>query len=132
MGLIVMPSRTRSQTHERHRNLRNDRRPPYRCLGVAVIVAGLLFAVFRFFFPEQGKSDRYRIFRQNLGRGILLGLEFLIAADIIRTVAVTPTLNDVFVLGIIVLIRTFLSLSLQVEIDGRWPWQSASGTDAKT
>ena len=57
--------------------------------------------------------------RQNLGRGILLGLEILIAADIIRTVAITPTLDGVLVLGVIVLIRTFLSMALQVELEGR-------------
>jgi uncharacterized membrane protein len=65
---------------------------------------------------------RYRRFRQDLGRGILLGLEFLVAADIIRTVAVAPTLENVLVLGLIVLIRTFLSIALQVEIDGVLPW----------
>jgi hypothetical protein len=68
-------------------------------------------------------SDVYRRFRQDLGRGILLGLEFLVAADIIRTVAVTPTLQSVAVLGLIVVIRTFLSMALQVEVDGRLPWQ---------
>jgi hypothetical protein len=57
------------------------------------------------------------------GRSILLGLEFLVAADIIRTVAVQPSLENVTVLGLIVLIRTFLSFSLEVEIDGRWPWR---------
>ena len=68
--------------------------------------------------------------RQDLGRGILLGLEILIAADIIRTVAITPTLDGVLVLGVIVLIRTFLSMALQVELEGRWPWQSrADGRD---
>lgn len=66
----------------------------------------------------------YRRFRQDLGRGILLGLEFLVAADIIRTVAVVPTLEGVLALGLIVLIRTFLSMALQVELEGRWPWQS--------
>ena len=62
-------------------------------------------------------------FRSGLGRSILLGLEFLVAADIINTVAVEPTIESLFVLAGIVLIRTFLSFSLQVEIDGRWPWQ---------
>ena len=61
----------------------------------------------------------------SLGRSILLGLEFLVAADIIRTVAVQPSLQNVAVLGLIVLIRTFLSFSLEVEIDGRWPWRRA-------
>ncbi len=62
-------------------------------------------------------------FRQNLGRAILLGLEFLIAGDIIRTVVVAPTLDNVLILGLIVIIRTFLSVALQLEIEGRWPWQ---------
>ena len=67
--------------------------------------------------------DAYQKLRQDIGRAILLGLEILVAADIIRTVAVTPTLNSVIILGVIVLIRTFLSLSMQVEIEGRFPWQ---------
>ena len=92
-------------------------------LGVAVIVLGLAVAAIRFVARGLAQTDGLRTFRQDLGRGILLGLEILIAADIIRTVAITPTLDDVLVLGLIVLIRTFLSLSLQVEIDGRWPWQ---------
>ena len=68
-------------------------------------------------------ADPYRRLRQDIGRGILLGLEFLVAADIIRTVAVTPTMEGVKVLGLIVVIRTFLSMALQVELEGRWPWQ---------
>lgn len=94
-------------------------------LGVLAILAALLVASAR--FMAQGLrapgGEGYHRFRQDLGRGILLGLEFLVAADIIRTVAVSPTLDDVLVLGLIVLIRTFLSLSLGVELDGRWPWQ---------
>jgi len=74
----------------------------------------------------QGLEEAYRIVRTVFGRSILLGLEFLVAADIIRTVAVQPSLQNVAVLGLIVLIRTFLSFSLEVEIDGRWPWQPAS------
>jgi uncharacterized membrane protein len=66
-------------------------------------------------------------FRSNLGRAILLGLEFLVAADIINTVAVTPTLLSVAVLAGIVIIRTFLSFSLEVEIEGRWPWDRKRG-----
>jgi uncharacterized membrane protein len=61
-----------------------------------------------------------------VGRALLLGLEFLIAGDIIRTVVVAPTLQNVMVLGMIVLIRTFLSLSLQLEIEGKLPWQRAA------
>ena len=70
---------------------------------------------------------RRPIFRSSLGRAILLGLEFLVAADIINTVAVTPTLLSVAVLAGIVIIRTFLSFSLEVEIEGRWPWQRRKG-----
>lgn len=68
--------------------------------------------------------------RTVFARTILLGLEFLVAADIIRTVAVQPSLENVAVLGLIVLIRTFLSFSLEVELDGRWPWARASGAEA--
>jgi uncharacterized membrane protein len=68
-------------------------------------------------------GNYYSLYRQDAGRAILLGLEFLIAGDIIRTVVVAPTLQNVLVLGMIVLIRTFLSLSLQLEIDGKLPWQ---------
>ncbi|MEO7663670.1 MAG: DUF1622 domain-containing protein [Candidatus Limnocylindrales bacterium] len=72
----------------------------------------------------------YSQFRQQLGRVILLGLELLVAADIIRTVAVTPTLESVAVLGVIVLVRTFLSFSLEVELTGSWPWQRGHGEAA--
>src|SRR5437588_12926430 len=68
-------------------------------------------------------GNYYSLYRQDVGRAILLGLEFLIAGDIIRTVVVAPTLQNVVVLGLIVLIRTFLSLSLQLEIEGKLPWQ---------
>jgi len=93
-------------------------------IGVAVIALGAVFAAavtVRKMFGRSG--DAYRFFREQLGRSILLGLEFLVAADIIRTVALTPTWQSVVVLAGIVLIRTFLSFSLEVEISGRWPWQ---------
>ncbi|HEX8374326.1 MAG TPA: DUF1622 domain-containing protein, partial [Geminicoccaceae bacterium] len=77
-----------------------------------------------------GWAKAYRGYRANLGRGILLGLELLVAADIIGTVAATPTLQNLAVLGLIVLIRTFLSFSLEVEIEGRWPWQAARAEGA--
>ena len=91
--------------------------------GVLVIVAGILIAGGRYLMQRRAESDPYHRLRQDLGRGILLGLELLVAADIIRTVAVPPTLEGVMVLGLIVLIRTFLSMALQVELEGRWPWQ---------
>ena len=91
--------------------------------GVVAIVVGLVAATVRFFIVGRQAPDGYRRFRRDLGQGILLGLEFLVAADIVRTVAVTPTLEGVLILGLIVVIRTFLSMSLQVELEGRWPWR---------
>lgn len=98
--------------------------------GVVAIVFGLLAATYRFASVGRREAGGYRRFRQDLGRGILLGLEFLVAADIIRTVAVVPTLQGVLVLGLIVLIRTFLSMALQVELEGRWPWQREVATSS--
>ena len=93
-------------------------------VGVIVIVAGALLATGRFFFKRRRETGTsYRLYRQDLGRAILLGLEFLIAGDIIRTVVVAPTLENIVILGLIVLIRTFLSMALQLEVEGRWPWQ---------
>jgi uncharacterized membrane protein len=92
--------------------------------GVAVIVIGAVIntgtAAVRLAHHE---TRTYRRYRQELGQTILLGLELLIAGDIIRTVAAEPTLTSVGVLAVIVLIRTFLSFSLEVELTGRWPWQ---------
>ena len=93
-------------------------------VGVAVIAAGAVLAAGGAIGRMLRRTgDAYKVFRQQLGRSILLGLEFLVAADIIRTVAVEPTLQSVGVLAGIVLIRTFLSFSLELEITGRWPWQ---------
>jgi uncharacterized membrane protein len=92
--------------------------------GVVVIVTGAAIAfVASVVRLSRRESDVYRRFRQQLGRAILLGLELLVAGDIIRTVAASPTLISIGVLGLIVLIRTFLSFSLEVELTGRWPWQ---------
>lgn len=99
--------------------------------GVAVIVIGLVFATFNFLVRGRRAEHPYRQYRQDIGRGILLGLEFLVAADIIRTVAVEPTLRGVLVLGLIVLVRTFLSVALEVELEGRWPWQRGSTPDSR-
>ena len=94
--------------------------------GVGVMIAGIVLAtalaVPRVMRKEPGR-DVYRDYRQSLGRAILLSLELLVAADIIRTVAVSPTLRSVLVLAIIVAVRTFLSMALEVELEGRWPWQ---------
>jgi uncharacterized membrane protein len=94
--------------------------------GVFVIVIGAIVATLRFLLRRgQDFGGSYRAYRQGLGRAILLGLEILIAGDIIRTVVVAPTLENVLILGLIVIIRTFLSMALQLEVDGRWPWQHA-------
>jgi uncharacterized membrane protein len=96
-------------------------------IGVAVIAGGAILAVFLTIGrARQEDGGAYEFFRRRLGRAILLGLEFLVAADIIRTVAVTPSGESVAVLGGIVLIRTFLSFSLQLEVTGAWPWQQHS------
>ena len=93
-------------------------------VGVAVIAVGALISAAGVVSRLRTKTgDVYRVFRQQLGRSILLGLEFLVAADIIRTVAVTPDARSVAVLAGIVLIRTFLSFSLELEVTGYWPWQ---------
>ena len=90
--------------------------------GVAAIVVGVVIAAAMSLRHRPFGADEYRLFRQRLGRAILLGLELLVAADIIRTVAVTPTFTSAGVLALIVVIRTFLSFSLEVELEGRWPW----------
>ena len=99
--------------------------------GVAVILIGVAGASLGFLRRLQSgvpAAERFHTFRRDVGRSILLGLEFLIAADLIRTVAVDPTLSNVAILGLIVLIRTFLGLTLDVEVEGKWPWQGeASG-----
>lgn len=99
-------------------------------IGVLAIAGGIgltiLLAAGRVWRHE---PDVYRSFRQQVGRAILLGLELLVAADIIRTVAVSPTLESVAVLSGIVLVRTFLSFSLEVELTGMWPWQRGRDED---
>lgn len=92
--------------------------------GVAAMVIGALIAsIAAGVRLVRREGPVYVPYRRALGRSILLGLELLVAADIIRTVAITPTLESVAVLAGIVLIRTFLSFSLELEISGRWPWQ---------
>ncbi|MGR2753976.1 DUF1622 domain-containing protein [Agromyces arachidis] len=99
-------------------------------IGVIAIVVGVLYAMLDAAVRRIRRTGPvYARFRRVLGRGILIGLELLVAADIIRTVAVTPTLESVSVLALIVLIRTFLSWSLEVEISGRWPWQKADADE---
>lgn len=96
--------------------------------GVVIIALGALLGVIlcaQDLLRQERPVDAYSRLRTFLGRSLLLGLEFLVAGDIIKTVAIEPTFNSVIVLAIIVLVRTVLSLSIDVEIDGRWPWQAA-------
>ena len=95
-------------------------------LAVVIIVGAIFYAVGHYLFqaairPEQ--DEHYKELKVRLGKALLLGLEILVAADIVRTVALEATLQSVAVLGLLVLIRTFLSWALVVEIEGRWPWQ---------
>ncbi len=94
-------------------------------VAVAVIVGGIVYGVARVFVGRAGESGQsYRNFKKRIGSSLLLGLEFLVAADIIRTVALNPTLGNVLTLGVLIVIRTLLSWALLVEIEGRWPWQA--------
>ena len=95
-------------------------------LAVVIIVGAIFYALGHYLFqaairPEH--EEQYRQLKIRLGKALLLGLEILVAADIVRTVALEATLQSVAVLGLLVLIRTFLSWALVVEIEGRWPWQ---------
>ena len=101
-------------------------------LAVVIIVVAIFYATIRYtfqaaFHPE--RKDHYSDLKVRLGKALLLGLEILVAADIIRTVALEATLESVIVLGLLVLIRTFLSWALEVEIEGRWPWQPANKSE---
>ena len=93
-------------------------------LAVVVIVGGIVYGLVRFLMIRAAGTGRaYKGLRDNLGSGLLLGLEFLVAADVIRTVALDPSLVGVATLGVLIAIRTFLSWALVVEIEGRFPWQ---------
>lgn len=98
-------------------------------VAVVIIVAGLAFGLGRFAVEgvrRDSRADAYHRFRVWMGRALLLGLEILVAADVVNTVALEPTLGNVLALGLLVVIRTFLGWSLVVEIEGRWPWQARS------
>src|SRR5688500_6861678 len=98
--------------------------------GVALIALGLVLTTGRYLAQVRGnRTAAYQRYREGLGRTLLLGLEFLVAADVIKTVAITPTFRSVGILAVIVLIRTFLSWSLELELEGRWPWQQARVRD---
>jgi uncharacterized membrane protein len=93
-------------------------------LAVAIIVIAIVHGSLKFLIGITRKSDdAYERYKTHLGKGLLLGLEFLVAADVVRTVVLDPTLQNVMILGLLVVIRTFLSWSLVVEIEGNWPWE---------
>lgn len=97
--------------------------------GVVVLMGGAIYVTVLFLLSlvrKERARDAYTEYRHGLGRAILLGLEFLVAADIVRTVAVELTLESVATLGLVVLVRTFLSLALEVEMTGSWPWRMRS------
>lgn len=94
--------------------------------GIIVIVFGIFVAMLKSVknaLYGVSFNQNYKFLRRNIGRAILLGLEFLIAGDIIRSVTGTPSLNAVAILGLIVLIRSFLGITFEMEVDGHWPWQ---------
>jgi uncharacterized membrane protein len=100
----------------------------FEVIAAGVLMVGLIFATFvsiRLWARSKSGTRAYKLMRQTFGGVVLLSLEILVAGDLIRTVAVAPTLDNVIVLGLIVLIRTFLSFSLEIEIDGVPPWRKA-------
>jgi len=94
-------------------------------MGVAVIALAFLYATVRSLLYFRGKEGAYERLKSFIGKALQLGLEFLIAADIIRTVSVRPTMESIMSLGLLIVVRTFLSWSITVEIEGCWPWQMA-------
>jgi len=106
----------------------------FELAGVAVLVIGSLWALARaaLTFSSGDRRTVYEQVRQHIGRSILLGLEILIIADIVQTITVTPTIESAVTLGIIVLVRTFLSFSLEVELDGVVPWHRSKGKGRPT
>ena len=100
--------------------------------AVAIILIAMVNGTIRYLFHlKQQVGNAHEQFKARLGKALLLGLEFLVAADIIRTVALEPNLQNVMILGLHVIIRTFLSWSLVVEIEGRWPWWGAEGRGSR-
>lgn len=100
----------------------------FEAVGIAAVILGCVLALVRYGAASPRDDAAYRALRGGLARAILLGLELFVAGDIIRTVTVSPSFTTVGVLSIIVLVRTFLSFALEVEIEGRWPWQARGGS----
>jgi uncharacterized membrane protein len=101
-------------------------------LAVALIVGTFLWASVRFLVDSgRNAASSYQRYKLFLGRALTLGLEFLVAADVIRTVGVAPTFRNIGILGAIIVIRTLLNWSLVVEMEGRWPWRLAIGPSSE-
>lgn len=101
-------------------------------LGAGIIVGSVVLATLAFLLRggrDRARREAYANYRANLGRGILLGLELLVGADIISTITAPLTVETVGLLGLVILIRTFLSFSLETEIEGCWPWRRAELLD---
>ena len=97
-------------------------------LAVAIICSAVLVGTIVYaaeILSRRANEGSYTNFRRRIGRALLLGLEILVAADVIRTVALEPSLQNILILGLLIVIRTFLSWSLILEVEGRWPWQPA-------
>jgi uncharacterized membrane protein len=102
-------------------------------LAVIIILIAIVHGTGRYLLHIQQQVDgAYDRYKTQLARALLLGLEFLVAADIVRTVALEPTLHNVGILALLVLVRTFLSWSIVVEIEGHWPWRASDGTTSRT
>lgn len=96
-------------------------------LGVAVIVGGIAWSTFHFLLQHMSEQH-YHTYKSRIGRSLLLGLEMLVAADIVKTIALEATFTSLGVLAGLVVVRTFLSWTLVIEVDGRWPWQLKNQT----
>jgi len=102
-------------------------------LAVVIIVSSVIMAVIshgtvRFLFHVE-TPGAFAAYKHQLAKPLLLALDFLVAGDVVKTIALEPTLNNVAVLGLLVIIRTFLSWSITVEMEGHWPWQTGSGEE---
>ena len=106
----------------------------FEVAGVGVLVVGSVLAFARFVVElfRRPPLEAYKGLRQGVGRAILLGLEVLIIADIVQTITIDPTLESAIALGVIVLVRTFLSFSLEIELEGVVPWRRSSAKPGRS
>ena len=125
-GHMILAAVTAEASGETFTGLMDQVAHGFEALGAAILVVGVIwsFVLAAVAWRRSGRSAKaYVVLRQAFGGTLLLGLEILVAADLVRTVAVAPTLDNVLVLGLIVVIRTFLSFSLETEIEGVAPWR---------